>query len=150
MQAIMRTEKCNGAIKRSSCPISSALDIIGDKWSLLILRDLMFTEKRTYGELQASEEGIATNILATRLSTLEEAGIVHKSPDPENGRRNIYRLTEKGIELLPVVVELNYWMLKWDSEAMPCSTSLKRSGKSKAELIAQQIRELKKLHLAGR
>src|SRR5687767_1107985 len=66
LQVIMRTEKCYEAIKRSNCPISSALDTIGDKWSLLILRDLMFTDKRTYGEFQASEEGIATNILATR------------------------------------------------------------------------------------
>ena len=143
----MSTEKCNGAIKRSNCPISSALDTIGDKWSLLILRDLMFTEKRTYGEFQASEESIATNILAARLVTLEANGIISKSTDPTNGRRSIYRLTEKGIDLLPVVVELNHWMLKWDKAAMPCSKSLKRSRKSKAEIIEERMKELRTTHL---
>ncbi len=143
----MGTEKCNGAIKRSSCPISSALDTIGDKWSLLILRDLMFTEKRTYGEFQASEEGIATNILAARLVTLEANGIISKSTDPANGRRSIYRLTEKGIDLLPVVVELNHWMLKWDKGAMPCSESLKNCGKSKAEIIEERMKELRTTHV---
>ncbi len=143
----MGTEKCNGAIKRSSCPISSALDTIGDKWSLLILRDLMFTAKRSYGELQASEEGIATNILAARLVTLEANSIISKSTDPANGRRSIYRLTEKGIDLLPVIVELNHWMLKWDKGAMPCSKSLKRSRKSKAEIIEGRMAELRATHL---
>jgi DNA-binding HxlR family transcriptional regulator len=147
LQVIMRTEKCYEAIRRSNCPISSALDTIGDKWSLLILRDLMFTDKRTYGEFQASEEGIATNILATRLTTLESNGIISKAPDPENGRRSIYRLTEKGIDLLPVIVELNHWMMKWDAAASPCSDSLKDCGKSKATLITAQMQKLKKEHL---
>lgn len=148
----MSGEKCNRAIKRSNCPISSALDTIGDKWSLLILRDLMFTEKRTYGELQASEEGIATNILAARLVALEENGIVHKSPDPDHGRRNIYRLTEKGIDLLPVIVELSHWMQRYDPESAPCSDSLKSCKKHKAEVIAKRMKELRKEHLvaAGR
>lgn len=143
----MPPEKCYEPIRRSNCPISSALDTIGDKWSLLILRDLMFTDKRTYGEFQASEEGIATNILATRLATLESAGIISKSPDPENGRRSIYRLTEKGIDLLPVIVELNYWMMKWDKEASPCSESLKQCAKSKEEIIAARMQELREQHL---
>ena len=143
----MSHEKCNEAIRRSNCPISSALDTIGDKWSLLILRDLMFTEKRTYSKFQASDEGIATNILATRLSTSEANGIINKTPDPSNGRRSIYRLTEKGIDLLPVIVELNHWMLKWDAGAMPCSESLKNSGQSKAQIIAKRMGELRKTHL---
>ena len=145
----MNGEKCNRAIKRSNCPISSALDTIGDKWSLLILRDLMFTEKRTYGELQSSEEGIATNILAARLVALEENGVIHKSPDPEHGRRNIYRLTAKGIDLLPVIVELSYWMQRYDLDASPCSASLKSSRKHKAEVIAKRMKELRKEHLAA-
>src|SRR6478672_4825624 len=98
----MGTEKCNDGIRRSDCPISSALDAIGDKWSMLILRDLMFSGKRTYGEFQASAEGIATNILASRLGSLEANGLLSKSADPENGRRNLYSLTEKGLDLLPV------------------------------------------------
>lgn len=143
----MRTEKCYGAIRRSDCPISRALDTVGDKWSLLILRDLMFTDKRSYGEFQASAEHIATNILAARLATLESNGIIIKTPDPEHGRRSIYRLTEKGIELLPVIVELNHWMMKWDATASPCSESLKNCGKSKAELIAARMEELREQHL---
>lgn len=143
----MSQEKCNGPIKRSNCPISSALDTIGDKWSLLILRDLMFTEKRTYSEFQASEEGIATNILAARLSALEASGLIHKSADPDNGRRNIYRLTEKGIDLLPAVVELNHWMLRWDEEASPCDESLKDCGQRKAAFIEERMGALKKDHL---
>jgi DNA-binding HxlR family transcriptional regulator len=107
----------------------------------------MFTDKRTYGEFQASEEGIASNILAARLTTLEANGIINKTPDPENGRRSIYRLTEKGIDLLPVIVELNHWMMKWDEAASPCNESLKNCGKSKAELIATRMQELQAKHL---
>jgi DNA-binding HxlR family transcriptional regulator len=145
----MGTEKCYEAIRRSNCPISTALDTVGDKWSLLILRDLMFTDKRTYSEFQASEEHIATNILATRLATLEANDIISKSPDPDNGRRSIYSLTEKGIDLLPVIVELNHWMMKWDKAASPCNESLKNCGKSKQELIAERMKELRKKHLAS-
>ena len=143
----MNGEKCNRAIKRSNCPISAALDTIGDKWSLLILRDLMFTEKRTYGELQSSEEGIATNILAARLAMLEEHEIIYKSADPEHSRRSIYRLTEKGIDLLPVIVELSHWMQRYDPEAVPCSKSLKSHKKHKAEMIATRMKALRKEHL---
>ncbi len=89
-----------------------ALDTIGDRWSLLILRDLMFTNKRSYGELQSSDEKIATNILATRLQSLEANGLIRKTVDPNNGRRSLYYLTEKGIDLLPVIIELSAMGLK--------------------------------------
>ncbi|MEO8860581.1 MAG: helix-turn-helix domain-containing protein, partial [Ginsengibacter sp.] len=85
--------------RRSQCAINIALETVGDKWSLLILRDLMFTAKRSYGELQSSEEKIATNILASRLLSLEVKGLIRKAADPENGRRSLYYLTEKGIDL---------------------------------------------------
>ena len=110
----------------------------------------MFTVKRTYGEFQASEEHIATNILAARLAALESNGLISKSPDPENGRRSIYRLTEKGIDLLPVIVELNHWMMKYDKAASPCSESLKNCGKSKGELITVRMEELRGKHLGAR
>jgi DNA-binding HxlR family transcriptional regulator len=91
------------------CPISSALDILGDKWTLLIIRDLMFAGKRTYGEFLQSEEKIATNILADRLLILEEAGIVEKKAFPGNRVKNLYQLTPKGIDLMPTLFEIIVW-----------------------------------------
>jgi DNA-binding HxlR family transcriptional regulator len=91
------------------CPISSALDILGDKWTLLIIRDLMFAGKRTYGEFLQSEEKIATNILANRLLILEEAGIVEKRAFPGNRVKNLYQLTPKGMDLMPTLFEIIVW-----------------------------------------
>lgn len=94
---------------RSHCPISSALDIMGDKWSLLIIRDIMFSGKETFGDFSASGEKMASSILADRLSKLEEYGILHKGKLPDNKKKNIYTLTPKGIQLLPVIVEFILW-----------------------------------------
>ncbi len=94
---------------RSSCPISSALDIIGDKWSLLIIRDMMFAGKKTYSEFSNSSEKIATNILSSRLSMLEELGIINKGKLEGNKKTNIYTLTKKGRELLPIILEIAQW-----------------------------------------
>ena len=94
---------------RSSCPISSALDIIGDKWSLLILRDIMFSGKRTFSEFAASSEKIATNILSDRLLNLERSGIIDKSKLPGNKKTNLYSLTRKGLSFLPVLTEVILW-----------------------------------------
>jgi DNA-binding HxlR family transcriptional regulator len=91
--------------RRSDCPISYALDIFGDKWSLLVIRDLMFKGKRTYGEFLSSEEKIATNILADRLSLLECAGVITRESDPVRKSRILYTLTDKGIDLLPVQIK---------------------------------------------
>lgn len=101
---------------RSHCPISVGLDIFGDKWSLLVIRDLMFLGKRTYSEILDSEEGIATNILADRLARLSSEGIVSKSRDPKNRRRYIYRLTRKGVALLPILLEIVAWSARYDPE----------------------------------
>jgi|SRR5260221_3410711 len=95
--------------RRSDCPISFALDIFGDKWSLLIIRDLMFKEKRTYSEFLISEEKISTNILADRLAKLEDAGLISKF-------RCLYSLTEKGIDLVPVMVEIIRWSANHDKK----------------------------------
>jgi DNA-binding HxlR family transcriptional regulator len=97
---------------RSTCPISSALDIFGDKWSLLVVRDLMFNQKKTYGEFLESEEKIATNILADRLMMLEAGGIILKEKHPESKAKILYRLTEKGIDLVPALVEIILWSEK--------------------------------------
>jgi DNA-binding HxlR family transcriptional regulator len=94
---------------RSQCPISTALDIFGDKWTLLLIRDLLFNGKKTFGEFLDSEEKIATNILSDRLALLEMAGIISKKNDPDHGRKIIYSLTQKGIDLIPVLVEIIAW-----------------------------------------
>ena len=94
---------------RSNCLVSSALDVMGDKWSLLIIRDMLFEHKKTFKDFSSSEERIATNILSDRLSKLEEFGIISKGKLPDNKKTNIYTLTEKGIELMPVLLELLLW-----------------------------------------
>ena len=93
-------------VYRSQCPISTALDIFGDKWTLLVVRDLLFNEKKTYGEFLDSEEKIATNILADRLALLEMAGIISREKHPDSKLKILYKLTDKGIDLIPVLVEV--------------------------------------------
>lgn len=94
---------------RSGCPISIALDLLGDAWSLLIVRDLMFKDRRTYNDFLTGGEGIASNVLAARLRKLEAADIIEKQRDPADARRFLYRLSGKGIDLAPVLVELVIW-----------------------------------------
>ena len=105
--------------RRSGCPISIALELLGDSWSLLIVRDLMFKGLRTFNEFLDSGEGIATNVLADRLRRLESGGIVEKRPDPNDGRRVLYRLTRKGIDLAPVLVELVVWSATYERTEAP-------------------------------
>ncbi|MEM9067560.1 MAG: helix-turn-helix domain-containing protein [Myxococcota bacterium] len=95
--------------RRSSCPISFSLDLLGDRWTLLVVRDLALKGKRTFSELHQSDEGIATNILSDRLARLEERGVLTKERDPEDRRRFRYGLTDAGKALLPVLVELIVW-----------------------------------------
>ena len=102
---------------RSHCPVSLALEAIGDKWSLLILRDLIMRGKSRYQELLTSEEGIATNILADRLLRLEKQGLVTKSHDPEDKRQFRYSPTQKALDLLPVILEMARWSLKYNPRA---------------------------------
>lgn len=94
---------------RSDCPLNYGVEIFGDKWSLLIIRDLMFFGKRSYNEFLQSKEGIATNILKDRLTMLEKEKIIQKQKDPEHKQKIIYNLTQKGIDLLPVVVAIGLW-----------------------------------------
>ncbi len=98
---------------RSTCPISYSLDLLGDKWILLILRDMMFSGKSSYGEFLQSDEKIATNILASKLELLEEQGFVSKKVDPLKKSKFIYSLTEKSIDLLPVLMEITAWGAKY-------------------------------------
>ena len=99
---------------RSHCPVNFGLEAIGDRWALLIFRDIVFRGKRTYGEFLKSEEGFATNILASRLEHFLEEGILRREPDPSDKRKDIYSLTEKGLDLIPIVFEMVLWSAKYD------------------------------------
>lgn len=102
--------------RRSGCPISFALDIFGDRWTLLVLRDLLLQNKRHFRELLGAEEGIASNILADRLKRLEAYGVIAREADPADGRRQICRVTEKGVALVPVLLEIAAWGAAHDAE----------------------------------
>src|SRR5580700_11141168 len=92
--------------RRSECPLNASVEMLGDRWSLLIIRDMMLREFRTYKEFMECYEGIATNILADRLKKLVAYGIITAEPDPSDGRKRIYRLTAKGIDLASVLTEM--------------------------------------------
>jgi DNA-binding HxlR family transcriptional regulator len=94
---------------RSGCPVASTLDIIGDKWSLLIIRDMLLQMKKTFKDFSISPEGIAPGILSSRLKWLEENELITKQKLPNNQKENIYLLTEKGIELAPIITEIILW-----------------------------------------
>ena len=95
--------------QRSDCPISSALDIFGDRWSLLVMRDLLFRNKLHYRDFLASEEGIATNILADRLAKLEHAGLIEKTGDDRRSGKQVYSATAKGTDLIPLLLQMMLW-----------------------------------------
>ena len=94
---------------RCNCPITSALDILGDKWMLVIVKQMLMEGKETFKDFTESEEAIATNILSAKLKLLEEVGIVTKNKLPDNKKTNIYLLTERGLALTPLIVELAAW-----------------------------------------
>lgn len=105
----------NGIKKRSDCPISCTLDVFGDKWSFLIIRDLLFAKECTYGDFLKSAEGIATNILASRLVMLEENKVIERLEHPNSKAKVLYKLTRKGIDLIPVLIEIHLWFDKYGS-----------------------------------
>ncbi|HKS47977.1 MAG TPA: helix-turn-helix domain-containing protein [Amycolatopsis sp.] len=96
--------------RRSGCPINLAVEVLGDKWSLVVIRDMMFGNRRHFRELlQNSEEGIASNILASRLQRLTELGLVSRAPDPTHKQKVVYSLSEPAIQLVPVMAHLGAW-----------------------------------------
>src|SRR4029079_17776890 len=95
--------------RRSDCPINYSLETFGDLWSLLIVRDIVYFGKKSYGEFLESDEGIATNILADRLEQLEAKGILLRRPHPSDKRKELYELTDKGLDLIPILLELANW-----------------------------------------
>ena len=130
--------------KRSDCPISSALDIVGDKWSLLIIRDIALSGKNTYNEFLNADEKIATNVLADRLSKLEDVGILLKEEHPESKAKYFYRLTKQGIDLIPVLVEIILWSDKYLSISPQAKQFAKSLRKTKSEIVKQISSGLKK------
>ena len=128
-------EKKAKSQRRSECPLNASLEMLGDRWSLLIIRDMMLREFRTYKEFLECYEGIATNILADRLRKLTAYGIVTTKPDPSDGRRLIYCLTAKGIDLAPVLTEMVLWAAAHEDTGN--------------QVLVRQMREDKKKFLAG-
>src|SRR5687767_1099417 len=100
--------------RRSDCPVHFALEVFGDAWTLLIIRDLMFKGRTSYTDFLRAEEGIATNVLADRLVRLEEDGVIEKVAESGRGSASAYRLTPKGIDLLPIMLEIIGWSAKYD------------------------------------
>ncbi|MES2651973.1 MAG: helix-turn-helix domain-containing protein [Bacteroidota bacterium] len=128
--------------KRSECPISSSLDIWGDKWSLLIVRDLMFAKQCTYGDFLKSDEKIATNILASRLQMLEENGIITKQDHPDSKAKVLYKLTQKGVDLLPLMIEINLWADKYFTLPAERKEMIEEVKKDKEDFIRGKTAEL--------
>jgi DNA-binding HxlR family transcriptional regulator len=129
---------------KSLCPINLALEVFGDKWSLIIIRDMMFGNKRYFKDLLLSEEKIATNILSDRLNKFEEEGIVTKLVDPDHKLKYIYSLTQKGIDLLPVMTEIGNWGIKhlpFDEVKFQHAKKLLKGGKEQQTEMKKKIRK---------
>jgi DNA-binding HxlR family transcriptional regulator len=116
---------------RSECPLNASVEMLGDRWSLLIIRDMMLRNFRTYKEFLENYEGIATNILADRLRKLVAYGIIIAKPDPSDGRKLIYSLTEKGIDLAPVLTEMVLWAAAHEDTGNQALVKLMRDDKEK-------------------
>jgi DNA-binding HxlR family transcriptional regulator len=132
--------------RRSDCPVNFAVQLLGDSWSLLVVRDLMFKGKRTYAEFAQSEERISTNILADRLRSLVEAGLVRKQG---RGRGTRYSLTEKGIDLLPVLVDMILWSARHDPATATPAEFVDRATNDREGLLADLREGLMESHLDG-
>jgi len=134
-------------LRDTGCPIVFALDTFGDRWSLLIIRDMAIKGYQTYSQFFESDEGIATNVLADRLLKLEGLGIVDKSQDTEDGRRHLYTLTPKGIDLIPVLLEMVRWSARYDTNTSAKPQIIKRIEQDRdgfAAELRERVRERQK------
>jgi DNA-binding HxlR family transcriptional regulator len=122
---------------RSNCPIACSLDLLGDRWTLVVLRDVVLGQRRTFSEI-AADEGIATNILTDRLERLIEAGVLERRRDPRDGRSRRYVPTECGLELIPVLVDLMVWGSKHTSGSVPAEL-LTRAVADREALLAELV-----------
>lgn len=136
--------------RRSGCPINLTLEVVGDKWSLIVLRDIMFGDRRHFRELLASsEEGIASNILADRLKRLVDEGILTKADDPTHKQKAVYSLTEKGIELFPVLAQMSAWGLRHLPVTEELSIRAEILDEGGPKLWADFMDELRERHLGA-
>jgi DNA-binding HxlR family transcriptional regulator len=122
--------------RRSGCPVSVSLDLLGDRWSLLIIRDLMVRGYRTFKEFEESGESIATNILTDRLRKLKSTGIITTQVDETDGRKVNYRLTQKGIDLAPVLLELLIWGARHEDTDASCAV-IEKMASSRDSLLRE-------------
>ena len=134
---------------RSHCPTNYAIEHFGDKWSLLIIRDLMFKGKRHYNEFFESEEKVSTSVLGDRLRQLEESGVISKGQDSVKKSRIKYSLTEKGIDMVPFMVDMICWSGKYDKETEAGSIFLAQATKNRDYLISSIREKLEKEHLSN-
>lgn len=136
---------------RSYCPINLSLELFGDTWTLLVLRDMMFGGKRHFRELLQSDERISSNILADRLARLVEHGLLTKADDPTHKQKAIYSLTEKAITLLPVIVQIGAWGSRWVPDAKKLDRTARKYVRELQEggpeVWSQRMDELRKTHL---
>jgi DNA-binding HxlR family transcriptional regulator len=122
--------------RRSGCPVSVSLEVFGDRWSLLIIRDMMVRGYRTFKEFQESGEGVATNVLASRLRRLQAKGILTAETEETDRRRINYRLTEKGIDLAPVLLDLLIWGARHEKTEAACSV-IENMAKNREWILAE-------------
>ena len=117
--------------RRSGCPLNASVEVLGDRWSLLIIRDMMLRGYRSYNQFLQSDEGIATNILADRLRQLEKHGILRTERDPADGRKVLYLLTLKGMDLAPIMTEMVLWASAYEETGNQALVRLMRKDKEK-------------------
>jgi DNA-binding HxlR family transcriptional regulator len=137
------------AKRRSGCPLNASVEMLGDRWSLLIIRDMMVRGYRTYKEFLESGEGIATNILADRLRKLQAHGIITTERDPSDGRRLIYLLTDKGIDLAPVLTEMVLWAAGHENTGNQALVRLMQKDKEQFLAAARQRWAKKRIRSAA-
>jgi DNA-binding HxlR family transcriptional regulator len=143
---IRRTEKAMN--ERSGCPINLTLEVVGDRWSLLVIRDMMFGNRRHFRELLTkSEEGISSNILADRLKTLLDQGIISREDDPSHKQKGIYSLSEQGIELLPILAQMAGWGFKYLPVSEELGIRAKLLSEGGPKMWAEFMDELRETHL---
>jgi DNA-binding HxlR family transcriptional regulator len=132
---------------RCNCPITSALDIVGDKWTLVIIKQMLLEGKKTFKDFSESDEAIASNILSSRLKMLEEFKIITKEKLSHNKKSNIYVLTEKGLGLTPTIIELTLWSdlnIREHHSSIISDSRLEMVKKNKEETIKMLIENYKK------
>jgi DNA-binding HxlR family transcriptional regulator len=135
--------------RKSDCPVHFALEVFGDAWTLLVIRDLMFKGRTSYTDFLRAEEGIATNVLADRLVRLEEDGVIEKVAGSGRSSSNVYRLTPKGIDLLPILLEIIGWSAKYDPKTAADRQFVRRLRRDRVGLEAKIRAEIARRTRSG-